>query len=261
MKKRIALLSVLSFLIFCSVINVSNDGWKEVKREYKTVNNMTYYFPSEVSLAERQIAIDNCEKYIDENLKLIGETEFTTPMDIEFLNSRKEMLKYSGLSVQGTGFTERNTIFLIHKAKNSPLKHELMHMISMYKWKDTPDSTHWMNEGLATYAGGACDRYSLEEIYKYLLQSKKLLPIKLLTDDFYNQNDMITYTQSAFVCKYLIQNYGMEKFIKLWKGGFPVFKQVYGIQYEEMEGKIEKDINLKFPKAIEFDWEEFNKGC
>lgn len=82
-----------------------------------------------------------------------------------------------------------------------------------------------------------------------------------LADNFYGNPDMIAYTQSAFVCKFLIDNYGMEKFKLLWKKGFNEMISVYGFDNQQLEMNLAKYVNEKYPTDIEFDWEEFNKGC
>ena len=258
MKKTIITLSIL--LISINSI-AQHKGWEKIVRESKTVGNITYSFHSDVPIKERESDIALCQKSIKENLALINEKEYNKILDIEFLASRKEMLKYTGYAAQGIGLFERDMVFMIHKNQNSCIKHELMHMISMEKWGDTAESSHWMNEGLATYAGGTCSKYSLEEIYQYLLQSGKLLPMNTLANDFYSANDIITYTQGAFLVKYLIDNYGFEKFSKLWKEGYNNFKKIYGIEFEELQNKIKIELKLKYTKDIEFNWEEFNKGC
>lgn len=101
--------------------------------EAKTINNITYYFPSEVKIPRRNLAIAECQKAIEENLKLIGETEFNNTMDIEFVKSRKEMLKYTGMGAQGMAFPDRDVFFTFLKDTGSPIKYEMMHMITMYK--------------------------------------------------------------------------------------------------------------------------------
>jgi hypothetical protein len=116
---------------------------------------------------------------------LINELEFTDEMAVEFLESREEMLKYTGMAAQGMAFTDRNAFFTLLKDKGSPLKHEMMHMIAMSTWETTPEAPTWMNEGLATYSGGTCSEYSLSEIYTYFIQNKKVLPMDMLAQNFY----------------------------------------------------------------------------
>jgi len=252
---------VLAISMACSNTFDKNEDWIPLTRFKKKVDNITYVFPSNIDIARRNAAIKECQLSIVENLKLINETEFKNEMDVEFLESRNEMLKYTGMGAQGMAFPDRNTFFTLLKDKGSPIKHEMMHMITMYKWGTPPKSSTWMNEGLATYSGGTCSEYSLEEIYKYLMQSNKIIAMDKLADNFFGHPDMVSYTQSAFICKFLIDNYGLEKFIKMWQEGFDKMQTIYGFNSKQLERKLAKFITEKFPKDIEFDWEEFNKGC
>ena len=256
------LLLILSFYSCTAQKKAMNDeNWTKIVTETKTINNITYYFPSEVEIPRRNLAIVECQKAIEENLKLVGETEFNNKMDIEFVKSRKEMLKYTGLGAQGMSFPDRDVFFTLLKDTGSPIKHEMMHMITMYKWRTPPTSSTWMNEGLATYSGGTCSKYSLEEIYKYFIQSNKLISMNKLSEDFYESPDMIAYTQSAFISKFLIENYGISKFKELWKSGYEKLNEIYGFDSQSFEQTMKDYINRKYPTNINFNWEEFNKGC
>lgn len=261
-KKLTNLLLILSFYSCIAQKKVINDeNWNKISTETKTINNITYYFPSEVEIPRRNLAIEECQKAIEENLKLIEEKEFNNIIDVEFLRSRKEMLKYGGMAAQGLALPESDVLFSLLKDKGSPIKHEMMHMITMYKWGIPPTSSTWMNEGLATYSDATCLKYPLEEIYKYFIQSNKLIAMDKLSQDFYKNPDMIAYTQSAFICKFLIDNYGISKFKELWKSGYEKLNEIYGFDSNTLEKTLKDYINKKYQKDINFDWEEFNKGC
>lgn len=256
------ILLVLSIYSCTAQKKATNDeNWTKIVTETITIKNITYFFPSEVEISRRNLAIEECQKSIEENLKLIEETEFNNKMDVEFLKSRKEMLKYGGMAAQGLAFPNRAVFFTLLKDKGSPIKHEMMHMITMYKWGTPPETSTWMNEGLATYSGGTCSKYSLEEIYKYFIQSNKLISMDKLSEDFYENPDMIAYTQSAFICKFLIDSYGITKFKELWKSGYEKLNEIYGFNSETLEKNLREYTNRKYPTNINFDWEEFNKGC
>lgn len=239
----------------------SNKDWNQITRVCKKVGNITYYFPIEVSIERRNTAIKECQNSITENLEIIQEKEFSNEMDVEFINSREEMLKYTGIGAQGMAFPDRDTFFTLLKDEGSPIKHEMMHMITMYKWGTPTQTSTWMNEGLATYSGGTCSEYSLSEVYKYFIQSKKIISMDQLATNFYGNPEMIAYTQSAFVCKFLIAQYGLEKFKLLWKEGYDEMQTIYGFTNKQLETNLVEYVNKKHPIHIEFDWEEFNKGC
>ena len=82
-----------------------------------------------------------------------------------------------------------------------------------------------------------------------------------LSQDFYKNPDMIAYTQSAFICKFLIDNYGISKFKELWKSGYEKLNEIYGFDSKTLENTLKDYINKKYQKNINFDWDEFNKGC
>ena len=258
---KITLVLFITIFYSCNNKKANKDEWTKLTTETKTIKNITYYFSSYIDIPRRNSAIKECQKSIEENLKLIGENEFNNKMDIEFLNSRKEMLKYTGMGAQGMAFPERDVFFTLLKDTGSPIKHEMMHMITMYKWGIPPTSSTWMNEGLATYSAGTCFEYSLEDIYKYFIQSGKLISMDKLSQDFYKNPDMIAYTQSAFISKFLIENYGISKFKKLWIGGYDKLNEIYGFDSQTLEGLLKDYINKKYPANINFDWDKFNKGC
>ena len=260
-KKTILLLLIILTSNSCKNIDAEENSWKNTITKSKTIHNITYYFPSDVNLKDRNEYIKICQNAIESNLKLLKETTFDTKMDVQFLRSRSEMKNRTGMAAQGMAMFEQNTFYSILRMKNSPVVHEMNHMIAFYKY-GMPNE-NWIAEGLGTLAGGTCSNYSLEEIYQYYLQSNKLIPMDILVNDFWRKgnNDIITYTQSAYIVKYLLDNYGHEKFKKLWKEGFEKFSIIYGFEFNELETTIKSELKLKYPKNIPFNWEEFNKGC
>lgn len=256
MKKTLLFLPALLLL----VTNVfAQTGWSQNVRNFTTIENITYYFPESVSLTDREAYIKLCRDSVKEDLDLIHQKEFSLKMDVEFLSSRQEMLKLTGMAAQGMAMYPQPLLYSILKLENSPVKHEMMHMIAMHTWGNNAES--WLNEGLATYAGGICTNFTLEQIYRYYMQSGKLVPINGLVNKFWDYNDMVTYTQSAYLVQYIIDNYGIDKFALLWKGGFAKFKDVYGFDFITMQDAIESHLKNKYPEDIDFNWDEFNKGC
>jgi hypothetical protein len=81
-----------------------------------------------------------------------------------------------------------------------------------------------------------------------------------LADNFYRNPEMVAYLQSAFICKYLIDNYGLDKFKLLWKNGFNELESIYGFNNGQLEIYLSDFVNKKHPTEIEFNWEEFNNG-
>ena len=69
-----------------------------------------------------------------------------------------------------------------------------------------------------------------------------LISIDSLTNNFYGEDDMISYHQSAHIVEFLLTNYGIEKFKELWKKGFCFFEEIYTISFSQMEIEINKKV-------------------
>lgn len=255
------LFSILLSIAFISLLNGQNYDWKQETINYVQVDSISYYFPSNIDLEDRVKAIEDCETAITENLSLINESEYTKAIDILFVNSRKEMLRYTGMKSRGVAYYYRNAVFSLTYQNDSPIKHEMMHMISAELWGIPANSSMWLYEGLATYSAGYCSDYSLEQIYQYYLQTDKLIPIDSLASRFRDYNDLITYTESAFYVKYLIDNYGFDNIKQLWTEGMDSFYEIYGSTIIEFEENLKTEFKTKYPEKIDFNWEEFSKGC
>ncbi len=256
-KFRILFLAICCLPIF--LIKAQDGAWEDQCKSSKTVGNLRFTFPSEVSVNDRLHYIDRSLKCISECLALVEENVFADSIEVEFLRSRAEMAKYLGWPAAGMAYPDRKTMFCI-VADKTPIKHEWMHMITMLKWGEPSPSLTWMNEGLATYADH-CSPYSNEEIYAYFIRSGKLISIEGLVHEFYKQDDVISYFQAAYLVEYLLGKYGVAKFRELWKGDITQFDKVYGRSLSELSKEIEGKLLKQYPAPMNFDWNLFEKGC
>lgn len=266
-RNSVFLVGLLSLVTACSDMTGDADTTDADCRQVIQAGNITYSFPQGTDLALRTALVGKCQRSIRENLALISETDFTDTFDLEFLSSRREILKYAGFPATGVALPERDVMFCILDRdfeRNSPIQHELMHMLAMYKWGHPPASSTWMNEGLATWSSGTgavCAGYSYEQIYAYLLLNNKRMPIEGLSGDFYGQPEMIAYTQCAYLAGSLLAEHGVDKFRRLWKEGIDRFEAVYGMPYHQWQDALDLKVRAKYPGMIELDWERLQKGC
>lgn len=227
--------------------------------------SISYIFSkNSFALSIKDSAISLGENAIRKGLSIIGENNFTTKYRIQFIDSEDEMEKYTGGRTYGGYADHPNHIVYISfkKEEIGPIKHELMHMISMSTWGFPPKSTTWMNEGLSTYAANYCSGYTVEELYAYYLSNNMLISIDSLVDNFYKNKHVICYHQSAFIVQFLLEKYGIEKFKRLWQSGFQDFEKVYGFSFKKLESDIKIFLNNKYPTAPIIDWETLGKnGC
>lgn len=245
--------------------------WEQKNLVTKQIGNLYFTFPSEgYAYDNREIYVEKCLNAIEANSKIINVPVFTEFTRIKFVDSKKEMLLYGDLFTKGgvTNIWTRSIHIMIsnegtksEELVKAPIKHELMHMASMTAWGAPPQNNNWLNEGLATYAANNCSGYNVAEIYRYFLEEKMLISIDSLTSNFYQEEEMIAYHQSAYIVEYLISNYGIEKLEELWKNGFSSFESIYGFSFSKMETDINKSIVETYPKPTDIDWKTLKEGC
>lgn len=250
----------------------NNTGeWEQKRLVTKQVGNIYFTFPSKgYAYDNRDILVEKCLDAIKENCKIINDTEFIEFTRIMFVDSKTEMLLHADLFIKGgvANIWTRSIHMMVsdkgqesEKQTNPPIKHEVMHMVSMTAWGSPPPNSNWLNEGLATYAANNCSGYTVAEIYRYFLEKEILVPIESLTSNFYQVEEMIGYHQSAYIVEYLISNYGLRKFEALWKRGFLSFENIYGIPFSQIEMALNKHIIELHPIAPMIDWDVLKEGC
>lgn len=278
--RTILLFIIVCIGIGCTEIN-SNEkkketidigDWRMQQKVMKQIKNIEFTFPAQgFAYEKRDSLVDECIKAIAQNVMLIEIEEFTTPYKIKFYPSKAAMKKETNYGVSGHAdfWNKRVCLVATNDQKtieeeniiSPPIKHELMHMIAMEQWQYPAESSLWMNEGLATYAANNCNGLTVDRVYRYLLAQDMLIPIDSIVDKFYDNDEMIAYHQSAYIVQYLIDNYGIEKFAKLWQQGFTGFESIYNVRFNELELKMNEELIAQYPETPEIDWEIFKEGC
>jgi hypothetical protein len=258
-------------MIDTTAFNKTKD-WELKPTITKQIDNLYFTFPADgYAFDNRDLLVKKCIDAIEENCQLINDTSYTEFTRIRFVKSKEEMLLHADLYVGG-GMVNiwTRSIFMMatNESKNEeenltnpPIKHEMMHMVSLTEWGMPPSNNTWLNEGLATYAANDCSGYSVAEIYRYFLEADLLISIDSLTNNFYQTAEMIGYHQAGYIVEYMITNYGIPKFEKLWKNGFSSFETIYGFPYSQLEKDLNKHIVELYPVPPAIDWEILRKGC
>ncbi len=247
------------------------DGWTLEQYVSKQVDNLQFRFPNEgYAYENREHYVKECFAAVENNNKLLGQTEFTDFAKVFVLSSRAEMERETGTQASGIANFWTRELFLVvtnegetedEKIVKTPIQHELMHIMAPTLWGYPPQSQAWLNEGLATLAPNDCNGYTVEEIYRFFLEEDLLYPIDSLTSDFYATEEMIGYHQSAYIIQYLIDKYGLDTFSEFWQHEFTAFESIYGMPYNTMLEQLHKELVEKQPTAPTIDWETFKEGC
>jgi len=254
------------FFLACNVPAKNETQWVADKQFNKTVGNVSFTFPSKgYAYNNRDKLVEECLQAIKSNITLIKLQQYTDTISVQFLTSRQEMKKYTGMTPSGIALVQPKILYVVTNGDPNevkpPIKHELMHMISMTSWGYPGQDSNWMNEGLAALAENNCNGYNDEQIYRYLSEKDMLISMDALTTAFYKQPEMVAYHQAAYIVQYLLTNYGVEKFKDLWMQGFAAFEKIYGITFSQVKTRINSAANKDYPKAPAIDWNTFQKGC
>lgn len=271
-------LFLLLLLSHCSNLRVQENEWipseyPELKSKiWKVEGKHKYFVDSAMHISQRNEIIKLTKEYIADNLKLINETSYDDSLYVVIARDRDEMKKYfgrryAGVTIMKNSSVPVNVIYSIYGKGDSPLKHELMHLVSLSKWGETIDNIRlsWLTEGLAILADpdlDNCEARTFEEKYVCFSQTDRLLGAKELCyppSEYEMPKIKIAYAQSAYIVEYLIQNYGLDKIKQQWQSKMESFEEIFGLSFDELILTINNELNQKYPDPIDLDWEKFNQ--
>lgn len=275
--ERLLTFLILFLLLTSQNIISQNDGWLPTEdpilegKVWKIDGKIKYHVDSTMQISQRNEIICKTKEYIEDNLKFINESNFDDSVYILIARDRNEIKKYCGYTFSGFFMMKNdlvpvNQVLAVYKNGHSPLKHELMHLVSSNKWGNSSSSKlRWLREGLAMLADpdmDNCEGSTFEEKYVYFLQTKQLFSpedFMLPFGDHKMPQVKIIYAQSAYIVEYLIKNYGMGKIKELWQNPMNDIEEVFGLTFDELIMKMNTELNEKYPDPIDFHWEKFNQ--
>lgn len=178
--------------------NTYNFDTKEAKRMSNFNSNLADFFG--IDLIQFRYII--CKNY--ETLKKIQGYDFTPSM-------------FRTTNIGGETFLEDNLIFAGNNSEYYP--HELVHL---YIDKLFGKTNRILNEGIATYLGGAINlSYSeqLKKIKAYMKDNPDSNFYKNTFDNYYNidYESSFMYVGGAFICNIILKEYGKEKLFEIIK--------------------------------------------
>lgn len=237
----------------------SDSTWKDVR------GNITFVFPLKgYAYDHRQQLIQACLDGVPEDLRILHLAAFTDSFTIRFLDTRQEMKRYTGYPSGGVALPQPYMIiyYVVNQEEQGPpIKHELMHLITLVDWGGPDPTSVWMNEGLAAYSQNSCNGYTDEQIYRYLAVHNLLLPMDSMEHQFYHTPEMIGYHQGGWMVGYLLKRYGVEKVKDLWQHGVDDSVRIFGVAFSQVEMELKEAAARDIPVAPDIDWKSFMVGC
>jgi hypothetical protein len=197
-------------------------------------------------------------------LRLLGEKRFIPRIDVFHLTSRDQVKRLTGYAVRGWTDPESRTVLLVRNSSaNQGERHEIAHVLSHGIWGHSRDwlSTGWMSEALATYAGGPCSGYGIDEIVAYLDRRDELISLDSLATGFRSFNDLVAYFQAGSFFGYVLDQYGLPRIRALWEQGFERLESILGKTPATIDAEWRTHLSRAYP-APKVDWAPIKQfGC
>lgn len=229
--------------------NISNYEYRKRLEQVADFNakeseHFTFYYPRDKNMSQSDIA------RMEEAYTLVNDFWGTDYVDnsgqkINFIwvpgkdkYDKSEMKKLLGYEVQGKARPHLGILYSIF----SYTPHELNHVIS-YTIGVPPTL---LNEGFANYFNKVRWEKNVLLPMKQILDKELLIPIENLMESkkFREYDDRITYPEAAMFVKFLVEQKGKSKFIKLYSSAdrnftseetIELMEKIYGEDYETIE--------------------------
>jgi len=233
-------------------------------RTRETDHFRIHFQPDSYAAGHLQQFVRDAEQARANGLRLLGETRFIPRIDVFHLKSRDQMKRITDYAVRGWADPTARTVLLVRSsAANQGERHEIAHVLSHSLWGHSLDAftTGWVSEALATYAGGPCSGYSIDEIAAYLSNHDELIPLDSLARNFRSYNDLVAYLQAGSVFGYVLERYGVSSVRALWEEGFEAFERILGKPPSMVDAEWRTHLRALYPDP-KIDWAPLKKeGC
>ncbi|HEU4681107.1 MAG TPA: hypothetical protein VFS51_05135 [Gemmatimonadales bacterium] len=223
-----------------------------------------HFQPGSYAAAHMDQFLKDAQQAREIGLRVIGETDFVPRIDVFHLTSRDQVKRLTGYGVRGWADAPSRTVLLVRgSAANQGERHEITHVLSHTLWGPSRDwhTTGWMSEAVATYAGGPCSGYSIDEIVAYLDRQDDLIPLDSLALGFRSYNDLVAYLQAGSFIGYIHETYGVQPVRALWERGFEGFEAILGKAPAAVDAEWREYLRARHPKPA-VDWAPLDMaGC
>jgi hypothetical protein len=208
--------------------------------------------------------VKDAEQARANGLRVLGERRFVPRIDVFHLKSRDQVKRLTGFPVRGWADPESRTVLLVRSSdSNQGERHEVTHVLSHSLWGHSRDwqTTGWMSEAVATYAGGPCGGQSIDEIVAYAERQGELIPLDSLARKFRSYDDLLAYLQAGSFIGYIKEAYGLSPVRALWGQGFEQLQTILGKTAAAIDTEWRNHLKSLYPHP-RVEWVALKKnGC
>ena len=154
----------------------------------------------------------------------------TGRVSLFFVDSRARMGDLLGRTPGGAALTKEDVAFFVAPPDGHPpaLDHELAHLEAWEAFGERPLGEPWLDEGLATAAGGRCAAYALDEAGAAVVREGRAVPLAELAASF-DVSDAAAYLQAGSVVAWVRERWGRDAVATLWRGGLTGAERATGL--------------------------------
>jgi hypothetical protein len=237
----------------------STFAWRSIASGGITI----YYRKGSFADEHRMMILRSVSAALDEDLELLGETEYDAPLNVFYLDSRQEMERIIGRPYAGFSNWGANGVFLVLNPEwRSFEKHEIAHMVTMGMWGPPHETSRWMIEGVAVFCDGWCRDYTVDEVAMSLLSGSQLPPLQELFEDYSALGEIRAGFYAASVIGFIYHTYGPQALRRLWDHGCGDMKGVLGDDVGDIENAWKDYLKQTVKTDPHVDLDVINKkGC
>ena len=197
-----------------------------------TTEHFTIYYETNTATVPRLDEIRASVELSRSNvLQLIRAQDFPDRIHVFLVDSLPRMKALRGSAGYGGAIAKIRVVFAVVNATNNGCStHEICHVIASAVW-GKPE--RWLDEGFASYSD---ERWVRRDVIAARFAAEdRLLPLETLARDFLKHPEELTYIQSSSLVGFVIKRHGLEKFKRIWRGGFERIPKVLGFDATELE--------------------------
>lgn len=193
------------------------------------------------------------EQGIAHALGMLNERTYPARLRLFVMSSRDDVEAVTGTGWNGWTDAPGNNAAVVARSECRPvLRHEIMHAVSLRLWGHPLGTAGdpappqdpvrmaqggWLREGIAAAAEDLYLTYSYRGMAAQWLAEGTIFPLDTLMNHFYEVDDLAAYLQAGSLVRYLLDQYGVDRFRAIWRDGVDAVPRVYGKTPGEIEAE------------------------
>jgi hypothetical protein len=138
------------------------------------------------------------------------------PVELFLVDSREQARQLTGRGPMGQAIPgELTAFFVMEPGKPPAFRHEIMHALSLKFW-GIQRTGSWLSDGVATWAGGGCQGYSVDAVASGFLRDGTLPALDSLAQRFWEIDEVHAYLTAASAVAFLARSRGRGAVRELW---------------------------------------------